>query len=863
MPEGSRHEFLHGAHYGEQVNNFPADQRREGREDLPVMREECKQLRNTRYESVGISYQDYWAMEPEARASVEIPPPTEEEKTLAHEIHSLRSRELAGNLSDWMHDSGITATQLRDQLQILRESVKDAQVARREVQRIVQQYGREGIKNNPQVRAEYANYLTQQKRNRAEIGRLMEYGLGVEAVHREFIRQRLQYWDFKRNGKEQLTIRRQLDAGGQDLRARIATDTPGKDSAERSRQLAAAQRVAEGDSYPTNPTELSADDLLDLEEELKFIFPKGSAEFETATDILGDTAAANPEGLPLMTEAQLREHLAQLEEEAANYYKNPEVRQMAQIDAKQDMIDQLRRGEEVMELPSTVALLNRLHALEQVNRNRTIKAVLVGEPGTGKTTILRYYNGLKGRRTIAFDASGDITRYFLMGTREVGKKGNTLEAFNDVISELDDITDPEKGGGPDQLALFMLNLSEHDPEIAKHIEELAKQGLGAEEGNQPLMERISATLREVVDKKKMEELAKQYAHLGKTNGWRYGVMIEALRKDTTVIIDEFNKAKDWAPIFGLMTAIPASDAERGPNPGGDDKGQLNAEAFMALQKRATELGALMADAQGDETQLQGLFDQMNGLQEEVARSFKGWYYFADNNEWIPVPEGWGMDFTANIGGKHAVSGVLPALASRLEGSVIRMEPAPPKDEYLAMEVYLSDANRRMLRPSKDMEDLRHLIGDIIPKIRQSALAGEKTFLPISFRTLRNMSDRLVDRDNERARGTSVDTAIVQVMIESYGLMGEQSTTRRITDEIIGQCQTIGLLISEDAKRLLVSGKWQTEESFDAAKLAYEEAERARKEAAALAEAAIPMGDAARRVGADYGTADFDPVAKSF
>ena len=55
------------------------------------------------------------------------------------------------------------------------------------------------------------------------------------------------------------------------------------------------------------------------------------------------------------------------------------------------------------------------------------------------------------------------------------------------------------------------------------------------------------------------ELGNTFAHIVKRNGWRDGVIISALRSGNSIIMDEFNKNKNWSLIYGLLTAKPGEE----------------------------------------------------------------------------------------------------------------------------------------------------------------------------------------------------------------------------------------------------------------------------------------------------------------
>src|SRR5207244_893183 len=95
------------------------------------------------------------------------------------------------------------------------------------------------------------------------------------------------------------------------------------------------------------------------------------------------------------------------------------------------------------------------------------------------------------------------------------------------------------------------------------------------------------------------------------------------------------------------------------------------------------------------------------------------WYFADNDEYINVPDHWRMYFTANIGRQHGVYDVPQAFASRGAevGEVMKIGYPPLREELMVTLATLSDAQGNFLRSDEDLGRLSVLVKEVFPKVR--------------------------------------------------------------------------------------------------------------------------------------------------
>jgi len=409
----------------------------------------------------------------------------------------------------------------------------------------------------------------------------------------------------------------------------------------------------------------------------------------------------------------------------------------------------LERGEEVLELPYTVGKLNELREIEDRNPNTTVGAVVVGDPGTGKTTAVRYYLAKSGRQFSYMDLSKELTRFQTLGSKDV-----SLES---PLADLQRVMDAIERAPEEQVAMLLASgVKRYGASFAVMVEEAAG-GKDAESGAEGgKVGEKKAVIKRVLERRMADVMADEVYKAGKRNGWRYGFIIDALKRNVCPILDEFNKAQNVDWLWGLMTAQPASDREAGPMPGTDE-------------------GSVKANP-------------------------KGWYFFADNNEWIRVPDNWRMFFTGNIGSIHQVYNVPPALRSRMEGKVVHFDYPPLREEMMAMHAMICDPDSEFRGPYGVAEGLRILLSEVFPKLR--AKKASEMPQPVSLRTTAGIANQLYDRSTETSRTEGLpdlDKAILVTLLNPYKLQEKPAMPRTIVE----LCNNVGLLLSPEVEEDVV------------------------------------------------------------
>lgn len=458
------------------------------------------------------------------------------------------------------------------------------------------------------------------------------------------------------------------------------------------------------------------------------------------------------------------------EQDLTRLWNLSDVRYFEQVYQLDKMLKDVQARKEVLETPTTIGYLNQLAEWERLHQDTTIGGVLVGEPGVGKTTVVRHYLEMRGRGYKYIDLSEDVTRYLLFGTKALEFKSPT-EYYRELARKIGEMDEKQlakfiKENGRRVSKTFKgLGLSEGQGEVVAF--NLLEERLAEAAQFKPNSEHLEAArkmMSEQAERVYRRELADEFRHLVEKNGWRDGIVVAALRSGESVIFDEFVKMKDWSLLFGLLTAKPGTK-----------------------------------------------------------------WKFADNVEEIEIPRHWRMYFTANIGRKHAGYKVGEALASRAQGKVMEIGEPPLKEEITVGLATLCDVEGNFLRDRDDILKMLILVKEVFPKIR-SLIRGKENVLPVSWRTIWDISNKLVEtvelgqgKKIRRAyEGKTFDEALYEVLTQSYALWED----KKLAKEVVKQCAAARLLLSPEMKeRIVERDKYMTEEEWETAIKAAEEGKK--------------------------------------
>lgn len=619
-----------------------------------------------------------------------------------------------------------------------------------------------------------------------------KHGKSLELAHRDYIREWLKFIHFEETFDELIKVERMIN----DFQPELSGFTP-KTHADRRNQAIAGEMVTYYEPWskedftryvPKTDKEakqLSGEgfNILDLlkimpDEETKRLLEEIIQEDISSEGKTVEKDNYDVNNFPVLSELQDRHEKLLLE--AQEQWESSMVRKFWHEKKDRQMIQAVYRGDKVLETDSVINYRKQLGDIRRKYKDTTIGAVLVGEPGVGKTTLVEYDAEKRDRNCVYIDMSEHVTRYTLFGSPEMAfetqldflkrfssevgtmSEENLMGTLKKMISERAQKINEEMPGlsSEEREALAASQLDEElrggrvetpteptDAEAAKmaqfagiSVEEIKKiwaqqsaENTKTEEEIEKMQEKIAPirkALTKLVDENYQSEAAKKLLNLTKKNGWRDGIVIHALRNNLDLIIDEFNVQSQWTLMHRLLTSRPGED-----------------------------------------------------------------YYFADNKEHIHIPKEWRMYFTGNVGTKHGTYEVKEALASRVGGKVIEVTPPPLQEEMEVMMVMLSNQNERIIRSEEDISKIMFLFKEIVSKVRQ-LIKDKQSVIPMSYRILRDLRAELIDSEWQIPRSTTVDQAIFNVFIKPYALFRDRSLAKQIAEH----CMAAGLLLGEEVEK---------------------------------------------------------------
>jgi len=450
-------------------------------------------------------------------------------------------------------------------VEIFRTKVKEAS----QIASLIKEVGKEKISSeelkNLQIRFAIA---------KAEVKKLVNsLGPLLEFAHRRVLKKEKSYYDFVRLNKEKAELE-------------VLAEVPLGESV-------IAQKIFEKKAKSNLQEEKTKEKLIKITQARDFLredvdFPKiledpvVLAELKSLSEKTGEDLISYTEELIRKKEEEkipsskkeVEERLKKVVSQLESLWGNDFIRYKIYQRYLENLIKQDQFGEPALETPSLIKLMNKISSWERRHTETPIGAVLIGQPGTGKSLGIEHYLAThpehkeKGPPVI-IDMSQETTEFILLGGEaiEITDKAATVKMLKEMFDQEKMIEEKLKNKEIDEkekeeilLQKELLGKKIEDlinatqgqyvefKRDAEKIEEAQASKLAKEASEELIKEAKKQKISEEVVEKIKESIENalvkwQAGELGKImygNGWRDGIILKALKEGRDIIINEYN-----------------------------------------------------------------------------------------------------------------------------------------------------------------------------------------------------------------------------------------------------------------------------------------------------------------------------------
>lgn len=663
-------------------------------------------------------------------------------------------------------------------------------------------------------------------------GMQTDYGPALEAAHREYIGDFVQFVHFKKNHAALRAVQRSIARYEAPLLGVTGTGDEKRKQRNIILQGVIASQLAEEPAWtdekflevvpePGQEREFTAQGTNLLDSFALIYGPEKAAEMakkmqdhffahdqpEIERFVQRKEGEADPLDVRGLSLADLKRKEEDLQALCEDEWENPAVRRMWFERFLQDIIVARLRGDKVLEMESTKKLLKKIEEIELSHPHTTIGVALVGDPGVGKTVVIEHYLRKQGRDYTYIDMTEEVTRYTLFGSPQTTIE-TQMDRLRRMSHDLGDLTEDdvknlikksaanlEKGFGSlgeeerEVLALGMLQ--EHleqadasrDSDYVDLLEREISQVNLEEEHSTEDAHRI-AILRL---KQRVEREDPGFDPLVQAEARKIGESRPELERGEIHLAAQSqvkNKIENAGVALGMDQNMRARLQKVRIAMAEVARGKYRAEVanqFADLTRKNGWRDGFVIHALRTNKSI--IFDEFNGakdwklLHKLMTLKPGDEYEFGDKaGDVIKIPENWRMYFTGNIQVKHGGFELKEALVSRIGGAVIHVEPPPAFEEWVVMLSSISNAPGYPVRSEKDIVQLGFLVNQVFKLIRQKLheVGSSEPIVPLSYRVIANISEGLMNHETQFARPITLDEVLLRELINPYlNYLGEK------------------------------------------------------------------------------------------